>query len=418
MGFQLWKKKNEITVQKFNNQENNSEFALLSFDGKIRDQIIKHFNNHFLVEGDHIKNGGVSSPKTMLSIIGSGAGSLGIAGATSGQLFMATANPATLMAIGNGVGSAVVGSTGIVAQAPFIPVTGALMPVVAPLIAFQVISTLTIMNEFQKINEKLDNIQKTINDIIKRDEATFLGEIISASNRISDIQNQFAISNKFTNDMIIRLALLEDKINPIFERYNYLYSNNIIQSTNQQYNKTEYYEHYLRYNIDDFKFKQSDAYMAVISSILDIRIDLLRIKLNIQENPGYLNKSAYQLTEKVGYYKELWQNIRKNGEDIQHISNDISRVVDDMSWWSKNAPNWLGGKSKQIEKLKHNSINFEKQKLDLDIIDNAEDITKKINPIGMESNKELDTLSHKTNLVYWRDDKGENSYYTDDIMIN
>ena len=137
MGLPIWQK-NKIVVKNFNNRETGkTEMALLAFDGKMRDKIIAKFNEQFLIEGDHIKNGGVSSPKTMLSLIGGGAGSVGLAGVTSGQLFMATANPATLMQIGNGVGSAVMGSSGIVAQAPFLPVAGALMPVVAPLIAFQ-----------------------------------------------------------------------------------------------------------------------------------------------------------------------------------------------------------------------------------------------------------------------------------------
>lgn len=107
-------------MKEFNNpQTNKAEMALLAFDGKMRDKIIENFNQHFLIEGDHIKNGGISSPKTMLSLLGGSASSLGLAGITSGQLFMATANPATLMSIGNGVGSAVMGTSGIVTQAPF-----------------------------------------------------------------------------------------------------------------------------------------------------------------------------------------------------------------------------------------------------------------------------------------------------------
>lgn len=245
--------------------------ALLAFDGKMRDKIISKFNEQFLIEGDHVKNGGVSSPKTMLSLIGGGAGSVGLAGTISSQLFMATANPATLMQIGNGVGSAVMGTSGIIAQAPFLPVAGALMPVVAPLIAFQALSTITIMKQFEVVNEKLDKIQDTLNTILQRDEATYVGEVISASNRIADIENQFSVCNQFTEDMIIRLALLEDKINPIFERYNYLYKNQTINSS---------------MSFTDLKLKQTDAFMAIITSILDIRIDLLKMKLNIQNNPG------------------------------------------------------------------------------------------------------------------------------------
>ena len=399
MGFSIWHKKNKITIKKFNNQHGNSEVALLSFNGKIRDQIIKSFNEQFLIEGDHIKNGGKSSPKTILSLVSAGAGSLGIAGATSGQLFMATANPSTLMTIGNGVGSAIMGAGGIVGQAPFIPISGALMPVVAPLIAFQAISTITVMNQFKEVHNKLENIQKTVNRIIKRDEATFIGEVISASNRILEIENQFTVCNQFTKDMIIRLALLEDKINPIFERYNYLYQNQNID---------------MWIEMEDLKFKQTDAYMAIITSILDMRIDLLKIKQNIQENPGYLDKSAHQFKEKIVFYNQLWVKIRDNAEDIKEISDDMREIIDGMNWWQKNMPSWLLGKRKERNDLEQKSIAFENES-----IKHSTDFKNDIdNAVGLSNTlKEGIETKNQMNLVYWQDENGEHSYYTDDLTI-
>ncbi len=392
-------RKNKIVVKKFNNKAENSEVALLSFDGKIRDKIIESLNNQFLIEGDHIKNGGKASPKAMLSLLGAGTGSLGIAGATSGQLFMATANPATLMTIGNGVGSAVMGTGGIVAQAPFIPVAGALMPVVAPLIAFQAISTITIMNEFKIVNKKLDNIQKTVNNIIKRNEATFVGEIISASNRITALEDEFSISSQFTNDMIIRLSILEDKVNPIFERYNYLYQNQNID---------------IDIEFEDLAFKQNDAFMAIISSILDIRIDLLKMKLNVQENPGYMETAAHQFKEKISYYNKLWVKIKDNAHDIQEISSQMTEVIEDMNWWQKRMPQWLGGKKEYRKDLERKAILFEHESLKHQIQFNN-NVDKAIE-LG---NTTTDGLSNQNmmNLIYWRDENGEHSYYTDDFLI-
>ncbi|NLW30570.1 MAG: hypothetical protein GXY77_03835 [Fibrobacter sp.] len=398
MKLPFWKK-NKIIVRKYNNSIGNSEIALLSFNGKIREQIIRYFNNRFLVEGDHIKNGGTSSPKTILSLIGAGTGSLGISAVTSGKLFMATANPATLMSIGNGVGSAVMGAGGIIGQAPFIPVTGALMPVIAPLIAFQAISTITIMNEFKVVNKKLDDIQKTVNRIIKRDEATFIGEVISASNRIAEIEEQFSISNQFTHDMTIRLALLEDKINPIFERYNYLYRSQKIE---------------MQMDMEDLRFKQADAFMAIVSSIMDIRIDLLKMKLNIQENPGYMEKSAYQFKEKIIYYNKLWKNIKNNAEEINEIKSDMETVINDMNWWQKRMPAWLAGKREKRKDLEEKSKKFIEESLKNQIEINESIYT------AMELSKAIKqgiAMENKMNLIYWRDENGENSYYTDDLLI-
>ena len=49
-----------------------------------------------------------------------GAGSTAASSLLAGNVFLATVNPQTLMTIGTGVGSAVMGSTGVVAQAPFV----------------------------------------------------------------------------------------------------------------------------------------------------------------------------------------------------------------------------------------------------------------------------------------------------------
>ena len=386
MGLPIWQK-NKIIVKKFDNHETGkTEMALLAFDGKMRDKIISKFNEQFLIEGDHIKNGGVSSPKTMLSLIGGGAGSLGLAGVTSGQLFMAT-----LMQIGNGVGSAVMGTSGIVAQAPFLPVAGAIMPVAAPLIAFQALSTITIMKQFEVVNEKLDKIQDTLNTILQREEATFVGEVI--------IEKQFSVCNQFTEDMIIRLALLEDKINPIFERYNYLYKNQSINAT---------------MSFTDLKLKQTDAFMAIITSILDIRIDLLKMKLNIQNNPGYMESAAKAFVEKIDFYHDLWAGIQNNSAEIDAVANELKDAVSEMNWWQRNMPSWLFGKRNQRKEYEEKSETFEKEALKHQIQFNNQ----------VESAMELgDTVKkglisdNKMSLIYWRDELGEHSYYTDDLLI-
>ncbi|MGI6356834.1 MAG: hypothetical protein ACOX6W_17340 [Lentisphaeria bacterium] len=400
MRLPIWRK-NKILVKNFINQENNkTEMALLSFDGKIRDKIVAGFNKNFLIKGEHIKNGGISDPKIMLSLLGGGSGALGLAGAASGKLFMATANPATLMSIGNGVGSAVMGPTGIVAHAPFLPVTGAIMPVVAPLIAFQALSTITIMKQFEVVNRRLDKIQDTLNTILQRGEATFIGEIISASNRITDIEEQFSVCNRFSDDMIIRLALLEDKINPIFERYNYLYKNQDISS---------------KMTFVDLKLKQTDAFMAIVTSILDIRINLLKMKLNIQNNPGYIKKAANSFAEKIDFYHELWIEIRKNPDEIVGVVDEINNAVSGMNWWQKNMPSWVLGKRNERKELENKSNVFDKEALQHQIqFDNQ--IESAIE-LGSYIKKGICSDSNMS-LIYWQDKVGEHCYYTDDLLIN
>lgn len=353
--------KNKIIVKEFRNVDTaKTEMALLVFDGKIRDKIIKKFNKQFLIAGCHIKSGGVSSPKTLLSLIGGSA--------TSGQLFMATANPAILKQIENGVGSVVIESSVIngvgsvvlssfviIAQARFLSVAKALMPVAASLIAFQALSTTTIMKQFEVVNEKLDKLQDAINSILKRDEVTFAEEIISASNRIDDIENQFSVCHQFTEDMIIRLALLEDKIKPVCERYN----NSSALSR-------------------DLELKRTDAFMAISTSILDIRIESLKMKLCIQNNPSYMESAAKAFAKKIGFYHDLWTEIQSNSSGIDEVANELKEVLEYQ-------------------------VQFNNQIASA--MELGETITNGLIP------------ESKMSLLYWQDELGEHSYYADDLLI-
>jgi uncharacterized protein Yka (UPF0111/DUF47 family) len=391
--------RSKIYVKKFSAEDGTPNGALLSINGKIKDSLIQRFKENYDVEGDHIKNGGTISPKSILTLIGSGAGALGMSHVASSSLFMATANPSTLMAIGNGVGSAVMGSSGIIAQAPFIPIAGALMPVLAPIIAFQAISTIMIMNQFKGIHEKLDHIEKSINRLIQRSEAIFIGEIFSASNRIEEIEAKFEVCNKFTSEMIIRLALVEDKVNPIFERYKFLYQ---AQEVN---NKA---------TLEDLKFKQNDAYFAIILSILDLRIDLLRLKVDIQENPGYMRHSVERLIEKSSYYNELWTEIGANPKLVEQVAEDLRIAVEEMNWWHRSIPAWLGGKKKERTQAESKILTLEKHAdvLKKEFHENLDEAHK----LSENLRKDLAVLK-PMNLIYWRDIFGEHSYYTDDIEL-
>jgi hypothetical protein len=432
------REKNEIIVKQFNNQDKNSGVALLQFKGDIKTQIIKELNSRLLLRGEYIETGAHSSVKTISTLISAGAGSVGLSGVMSGQLFMATANPATLMTIGNGVGSAVMGAGGIVAQAPFIPLAGAIMPVAAPLIAFQAISTIAILNEFKVVNKKLDNIKNLVERIIERDEATNIGIIFSALNRLDEIEEQFNITKSFNEDMIIRINLLENSINPLFERYNHLYASANKTVVEEQIKYDKFGDKLLEIaanpwvtgilsllaqneldnrpktklvvSPDDAKFKRRDAYFTILTSILDIRISNLRVKLNIQESPEYIQYSINDFQRKINIYKLLWLKIKDNYKEIEDISKNIEDALVSMNWWEKNMPPCLAGKRKErIEK--ENALKIMQE----DNIFNQQSLNKFIDETK-DSIRNIEQNS-PSNLLFWKDDFGEHSYYTNDLLI-
>lgn len=112
----------EVAVQRFD--AGGSEIAVFEFQGELRELIISGLRNGYLATGDFVSGGKALSSQGVMSMAVAGAASAGtlLSASLSSSLFMATANPATLMTLGSGVGSAVMGVNGIVAQAPFIAV--------------------------------------------------------------------------------------------------------------------------------------------------------------------------------------------------------------------------------------------------------------------------------------------------------
>ncbi|QSX04796.1 hypothetical protein JYG23_08755 [Sedimentibacter sp. zth1] len=394
----FFKKQNYVKV--YSSPNSNEQFGLIAINGKIKDALLTKFNETYQSQGSYFNNGGKASDKCMRSILATGTGALGLSSAASGTLFMATVNPATLMTLRNGVGSAVMGSGGIVAQAPFIPISGALMPVAAPLLAYQAVSTITIMQQFETINEKLANIEKTLNRILHRSEATYIGEIISSSARLNSIETEYSLTNYFSQDMIIRLTFIENTINTVFERYKFLYESLGINSNLLS---------------EDIDIMQTDAIMVTILSILDLRIDTLRIKISLQENPGFMKILTEQLIEKIERYKILWSNIEQSPKKIQEITQSMSQTINNLNWWKKQMPGWIGGNRKLRKESEKNIFEINQKNM----YSNTEEIINGAKEAINIGNNLLDQAQQKQQmLLYWEDLNGVHSYYTNEISIS
>ena len=125
------------------------EVSISRFTDEMQQSILDKMNKEYLSSGKFVKDQMSVSPKILSSMILSSNVAGTVASATvSSSLFVATVNPATLMTIGAGKGSAVVGAQGIVAQAPFMPVGGAIIPVIAPLMAAQAITSMIMLHQF------------------------------------------------------------------------------------------------------------------------------------------------------------------------------------------------------------------------------------------------------------------------------
>lgn len=391
--FGLFKKKRKMQLTNFVDEDNKT-ISLLEINGRERDNLVEYFTQLCVNGSEFSDNSGTISSKSILSLVGCAGASAGGSAALSSQLFIATANPASLMQIGSGVGSAVMGTGGIVGQAAFLPAAGAVLPIALPVIALQTMSTIVVLKQFNIVNKKLDVLDKNIRKILQRDEASFAGEILFATKQLDVLEEQFKISKKFSSEMVTNLCLLQSKIGPAFERYRILYESEKIDAKSQNEGR---------------KQKHCDSHFLVAFSILELRVDTLKMKLAAQESPEQLRFLVKIFGEKSNDYKKLWAKIKNDPKLTKNVSEDLKNAIKEMNIWQKHMPSWLFGKKGERKK---------KENLANELDSHADNIQGSLDSIIDVGNNftSMPGTDNTVSLIYWKDQNGtENSFYITDL---
>src|SRR5690554_5506 len=101
-------------VQVRNLGSKGSELAVFEFQGELRDSMVSNLHEAYLSTGKYASDARAVAPQGAMAVAfaGSAAVGTGLSAQFSSSLFMATANPTTLMQFKGGVGSAVMGAQG------------------------------------------------------------------------------------------------------------------------------------------------------------------------------------------------------------------------------------------------------------------------------------------------------------------
>ncbi len=374
------------------------QLALLTVSGSLRDAMLARYREQWAKTGSLVSNGGKVAPSTILSVIGAAGGSAGLSTAMFGQLFIATANPATLMAIKGGVSSAVVSASGsIVGQAPFIAASSAIVPVVAPLIVFQAISTFIVMKQFALIRKDLARIERALERVLHRTEATFASELVAISQRLESLEEQFSDERQFSTDMIVRLALAEERVTALCERYKLLNGSQDIAVDASEV---------------DLDFKVHDSRLAVIVSSMGLRVGYLRLALSLQESPARTARLVESFVALCDQHDNLLKTIKKEGKKTSALVKELDKAVEAMSWYQRNMPGWLlGSRSERLESEKAS------EKLQ-QLRDRQLEVERQEIPAAASLGEQARSAirgSENLALVYWKDEFGEHSYYVEGL---
>ena len=367
------------------------KLGVIDFGETVSRSLRSSIHESILTHGEPFRSGGVLGPAALPLI---GMGSAALSSLAAGNVFLATANPATLMKIGSGVGSQVVNAeTGkIVAQARFIGAGSAIIPVVVPIMLFMTVFAMMMLARFDQVQVSLDKLMEAVFELLKREIAGDYGLMRSANERLQDITEEFEGSRTFTDDMKIRLALVERDLSSVLHKYDIIVHESIAGDLAAG-------------------LAPIDQHIYTLSAIANMHVDRLRLRLSLQENPDDLRRSVAALNRKIEAYEGGFRRILEDNPVLEY-RRQLEQSVKSMSWWKRNIVQRKERKKREESAERARSIH-EDQLRDSVFLDIREwiDSEKRYD----ERDKGIDQA-----IIFCREDEGRGemkAYYTGDIHV-
>ena len=293
------------------------------------------------------------------------------------------------MSIKGGVGSAIISGGKIVGHAPFISAGSALIPVVAPVMFFMIFSAMMMSARFDRVQLSLDKLMEAVAALLKRELAEDYGLVLSANARLQDIMEEFEGSRRFTDDMKIRLALVERDLSSMHQKYETITSGRISDDVHAQ-------------------LAPSDQHIWALSAIASINVDRLRLRLDLQENPDDLVRSVRALNRKIDEYEIGFRALLEENPLLEY-QKELEQSVEDMGWWKRNV-----ARRKDRKMLEESAEETQRIRTD------------QLQPVLTDIQTWGDSIEHgddglEQSVIYYREDEGKGelkAYYTSDVRVD
>ena len=184
------------------------------------------------------------------------------------------------MTIGTGVGTAVMGPTGIVAQAPFIAASSALMPVVAPVMLFTTVSSVMMCARLDRAQQALGQLSDVVERVRRLLAAEDYARFETAAEHIDEIRSEFEHARRFASDVPDRVARIDHDVGVLRSKYGLLMTGAVDSD-------------------DGARAAVSDLNRFFLASLYDIQIDGLQLHLALQNDPDVVEFRLSRLRAKA-----------------------------------------------------------------------------------------------------------------------
>lgn len=251
------------------------------------------------------ESGGIIESAWLQPLIG--AGSTAASSLFAGNVFLATTNPATLMTIGSGVGSAVMGPAGIVAQAPFVAASSALMPVLAPVMLFTTLSSLTMCARLDRTQKQLGQLSEVVERVRHLLEAEDYARFEAAAERIDEIRSEYGQCQRFASDVPARLAKIDHDVGVLRSKYGVLATGAV-------------------HSEKDAKQMARGVSQFFLANLYDVQIDVLQLYLALQNDPEVVDSRRSRLFEKVERYGDDFRRVL-DADPVGDYHRELKRAL-------------------------------------------------------------------------------------------
>ena len=286
-------------------------------------------------DGHRFESGGVIDSVWLQPLFA--AGSTAASSLAAGNVFLATADPKTLMVIRDGVSTAVIGGGGrIIEHAPFIAAGSAILPVVAPVMLFMTVSSLITGARLDRMQRDLGTLSEVLARVRQVMEAETYAKFQSATKQLDEVWSQFEHSQRFTDGMKAELVQARRDINRLHHQSGHLTSLKIG-------------------SVNDAKTAVADINLFFLSSLMDIRADVLRLFLTLQDDPGYTGQRQAALHAKFEQTNSRLKTLLEE-DPIQGFHHELRREMGEALYPRRLLQRWFGGglraKVREVETIR------------------------------------------------------------------
>ena len=333
------------------------------------------------------QSGGVIESAWLLPMVG--VGSAAASSLFAGNVFLATANPATLMTIGTGVGSAIMQGGTIVAHAPFVAASGALMPVMAPMLLFATVSSVMICARLDRVQRSLGRLFDVVEAVRRHLDAEDYARFETAMEQFEDIRSEFEHYQRFASDVPDKLSRIEDRVSLLRSKYGLLMARDV-------------------HSEEDAKSAVLDINRFFLASLCDLQIDLFQLLcLALQNDSAAIEVIEFrqsQFREKVERYGKDFRRVL----DADPIGVFHRKLKGDLaeSRWRYLPRGWRRPFGRELATR----------------VQSVRAIRKDFNSVEAQMNRWIEASEAATDesIVFYREPEGERelrAYHTRDIRL-